>query len=263
MGFDSFYLPNDNEQSRDLLYGEDPVKKFKAAFAIEMYLSTSENFMGDKELFTKFGLEIKNRVKVIVSRRAFLERVPTGSYNRPKEGDLVYIPFLNGTGELYEITFVDQDKDFYSLGRRWPYFYEIELEKFKYSQEQITTGITEIDQVVSDSAYSIDLYTSSGSGTYSLKEIVFQSNDNTYANAFATAIVQSWIPSQNTLTVTNIAGEFANNVNILGTKSGASYLLLTSDEFEHPTLEPFDNKTIINQVSGIINTSENNPLGGL
>jgi Virus neck protein len=263
MGFDSFYLPNDNEQSRDLLYGEDPVKKFKAAFAIEMYLSTSENFMGDKELFTKFGLEIKNRVKVIVSRRAFLERIPTGSYNRPKEGDLVYIPFLNGTGELYEITFVDQDKDFYSLGRRWPYFYEIELEKFKYSQEQITTGITEIDQVVSDSAYSIDLYTSSGSGTYSLKEIVFQSNDNTYANAFATAIVQSWIPSQNTLTVTNIAGEFANNVNILGTKSGASYSLLTSDEFEHPTLEPFDNKTIINEVSGVINTSENNPLGGI
>ena len=27
MGFDGMYLPNDNDQARDLLYGEDPVKK--------------------------------------------------------------------------------------------------------------------------------------------------------------------------------------------------------------------------------------------
>jgi hypothetical protein len=200
---------------------------------------------------------------VIVSRRSFNERVPTNTFSRPREGDLVYIPFLNGTGELYEITFVDQDKDFYALGRRNPYFYELELEKFKYSQEQIATGIAEIDQVVADSAYSIDMYTGAGTGTYKLKEIVFQSNDNTQANAFAVATVQSWTPALNQLVVTNIAGQFANSVSIIGSTSGASYTLTTSDAFEHPPLEPFDNQTIINQVSGVIDTSESNPFGGM
>jgi Virus neck protein len=263
MGFDTYYLPNDNDQARDLLYGEDPVKQFNTAFSLEMYLSSSLEHMGEKEFFSKFGLEIKNRVKVIVSRRSFNERVPTNTFSRPREGDLVYIPFLNGTGELYEITFVDQDKDFYTLGRRNPYYYEMELEKFKYSQEQISTGIAEIDQVVTDSAYSIILNTSTGIGTYNLKEIVFQSPDNTYENAVAYGTVQSWIPTSNALTITNIAGVFANNVLAIGSSSNARYTIVNSDDFEHPYLEPYDNKTIINQVSGIIDTSESNPIGGL
>jgi hypothetical protein len=37
----------------------------------------------------------------------------------------------------------------------------------------------------------------------------------------------------------------------------------TSDAFEHPPLEPFDNQTLINQVSGVIDTSESNPFGGM
>jgi len=39
MGFDGYYCPNDNDQARDLLFGEDPVKKFLSAFPVEMYLS--------------------------------------------------------------------------------------------------------------------------------------------------------------------------------------------------------------------------------
>ena len=66
-----------------------------------------------------------------------------------------------------------------------------------------------------------------------------------------------------TLTITNIGGQFANNVLAIGTSSGARYTVTNSDNFEHPPLEPYDNKTIINQVSGIIDTSENNPIGGL
>ena len=47
MGFDAMYLPNDNSQSRDLLYGEDPVKKFESAFPLEMYLSSDPlDFIG-------------------------------------------------------------------------------------------------------------------------------------------------------------------------------------------------------------------------
>ena len=160
MGFDSFYLPNDNDIARDLLYGEDPVKRFQTAFPLEMYLSSDPlDYLGQQEFFSKFGLEIKDVVKVMVSRRSFAQRVPQNIFNRPREGDLVYIPFLNGTGELYEITFTEQAKDMHMLGRKQPYFYELRLEKFKYSQEFINTGNEDIDHVVNDSAYQIVLNT--------------------------------------------------------------------------------------------------------
>ena len=158
MGFDAFYCPNDNDQARDLLYGEDPVKKFESAFPLEMYLSSDPlDYQGQQEFFSKFGLEIKDVVKVMVSRRSFQQRVPQNTFNRPREGDLVYVPFLNGTGELYEITFAEQSKDMHMLGRKQPYFYELRLEKFKYSQEFINTGVEDIDHIVNDSAYMIKL----------------------------------------------------------------------------------------------------------
>ena len=57
MGFDAFYLPIDNPSDRDILYGEDPVKKFKSAFPLEMYLSGDVmDYQGQQEFFSKFGL---------------------------------------------------------------------------------------------------------------------------------------------------------------------------------------------------------------
>ncbi len=125
MGFDSYYCPIFNQEDRDILYGEDPIKKFKSAFPVEFYLSNALEYMGDKEFFTKFGLEIRNNANVIISKRSFSQRVPQNIFTRPREGDLIYVPFLNGTGELFEIKFVNQTKDFFTLGRKIPFFYEL------------------------------------------------------------------------------------------------------------------------------------------
>ena len=263
MGFDAMYLPNDNSQSRDLLYGEDPVKKFESAFPLEMYLSSDPlDYIGKKDFFSKFGLEIKDDVNVIVSRRAFAQRVPQNTFTRPREGDLVYIPFLNGTGELFEIKFAEQSKDFHMLGRPQPYFYELNLEKFKYSQEVIDTGVDEIDAVVTNNAYTLSLNLGVGSGYYNIKEVVFQSLDGTYANASTVAIVQSFIPSSNTLTVTNIAGEFVNNRIIRGQSSNAYYTLTTFNPLEdHSFSETYDNEHISESANSITDFSESNPFG--
>jgi len=263
MGFEAYYLPNDNDQAHDLLYGEDPVKKFESAFMVEMYLSDSMDYMGEKEFFSKFGLQIKNRVNVILSKRSFSQRVPIdGVYDRPREGDLIFVPFLNGVGELYEIKFVDQDKDFSMLGRKVPYFYELELEKFRYSQEVIDTGVAEIDEVVTLSAYTIDLDMGAGTGRYQNKEIVFQSADGTLANATTYATVQSWTPSSNTLSVTNIFGEFTNTDTIIGQTSNAQYTLTTFDPIDvNVKNEQYDNKTIDNESNSLINLGETNPFG--
>ena len=263
-GFDTYYLPNDNDAARDLLFGEDPVKKFETAFPLEMYLTNATEYMGDQDFFSKFGLEIRDVVKVIVSHRSFHERV-RNSISRPREGDLIYVPFLNGTGELYEIKFTEQAKDMHMLGRINPYFYELSLEKFKYSQEVISTGIPDIDDVVTQSAYTLNLnLASGGTGNYTSSEIVFQSTDNTLANASTYATVQTWYVPSKLLTVTNIYGEFADNVRIIGASSNARFILANFDPLQDPAKkENYDNQVINTSASTIINNTEINPFGKL
>jgi hypothetical protein len=266
MGFDSFYCPNDNDQARDLLYGEDPVKKFKSAFPLEMYLSSDPlDYQGQQEFFSKFGLEIKDVVKVMVSKRSFSQRVPQNTFTRPREGDLVYVPFLNGTGELYEITFTEQAKDFHMLGRKQPYFYELRLEKFKYSQEIVDTGIDDIDHIVNDSAYMIKLNTNAGNGNnYTINEICYQAADLTQANATAVAVVQSWTKANNELMVSNISGEFVNGVVIIGASSNARHTLISYDPLlDNSFNETYSNKHLQTEANSIIDFSETNPFGSI
>lgn len=262
MGFDGYYLPNDNDIARDLLYGEDPVKKFKSAFPVELYLSSAMEYLGEKEFFSKFGLEIKNNVNVIISRRTFAQRVPQNVFQRPREGDLIYIPFLNGTGELYEIKFADQDKDFHALGRVMPYFYELNLEKFKYSHEIIDTGVDQIDIVTTQNSYQIQLTTGAGTGHYAQKDVVYQAPDDTHANATVVAIVQQWLPLQNLLTVSNIAGEFLQGQNILSVSSNGNYVLESFNPLEeHLRDDSYDNFIIEESANGVVDFSETNPFG--
>jgi hypothetical protein len=262
MGFDAYYLPIENETDRDILYGEDPVKRFSAAFPIEFYLSSSMEYGGEKEFFSKFGLEIKNTVNIILSKRSFSQRVPQDSFTRPREGDLIYVPFLNGTGELFEIKFTNQTKDFFMLGRKIPFFYELELEKFKYSQEVIDTGVEDIDDVMIQSSYTLDLTTGTGTGTYEAREVVFQSTDNTQANAWVVALVQEWIKPDDSLKVTNIAGEFRDNVAIIGATSNARYFLASYDPLKDSTKnESYDNSYFFDTANNIIDFTETNPFG--
>ena len=258
-------MPNDNDIARDLLYGEDPIKKFQSAYPLEMYLSSDPlDYQGQQEFFSKFGLEIKDSVNVILSKRSFAQRVPQTIMTRPREGDLVYVPFLNGTGELYEITFSEQSKDFHMLGRKQPYFYELKLEKFKYSQEVIDTGTEEIDEIVEQNAYTIKLITGAGTGTYQLDEIVYQSNDNTFANATCQAVVQTWSPNDDILTITTIKGTFATNMRVIGRTSNAQYFLTTYDPYlDNVADSSYGNKTIKTESDSIIDFSESNPFGSL
>ena len=262
MGFDAYYLPIENETDRDILYGEDPIKRFSAAFPIEFYLSSSMEYGGEKEFFSKFGLEIKNTVNIILSKRSFSQRVPQDIFTRPREGDLIYVPFLNGTGELFEIKFTNQTKDFFMLGRKIPFFYELELEKFKYSQEVIDTGVEDIDDVMIQSSYTLDLTTGTGTGTYETREVVFQSTDNTQANAWVVALVQEWIKPDDSLKVTNIAGEFRDNVAIIGATSNARYFLASYDPLKDSTKnESYDNSYFFDTANNIIDFTETNPFG--
>ena len=261
MGFGAFYIPIFNPEDRDILFGEDPLKKFKSAYPIEMYLSNALQYDGDRDYFSKFGLEIRNEASVIVSRRSFSQRVPSDII-RPREGDLVYVPVINGVGNLFEITFTDHTKDFFMLGRKVPYFYELKLEQYRFSQDVIDTGIEEIDSVVQDVAYTVDLHMGTGTGNYQMREIVFQSPDGTYANCTSYASVQNWNLPTKTLSVTYIKGEFIDGEDVIGQTSEASYILNNYNMLDVVVKnDTYDNDFINTQGSDVTDTSESNPFG--
>lgn len=155
MGLTYWYLPRDI-QIDDLILGEDVISKFPLAIPIEMYMQNATGFDGDKEMFSKFGLELRNSYKLVVHKErweaevqlqfnAFLltnvtQTINPNAYIRPREGDLVYDPL---TKYLMEIKFVDHDIEFFALGKN--YQYTLSCEGFQYQNEQIATGVSEID----------------------------------------------------------------------------------------------------------------------
>jgi hypothetical protein len=259
-GIDCYYIPNINEEKRDLLYGEDPLKKFTGAYPVEMYVVNVDGYDGEREFFSKFGLEIRNNMTVIVSKRSFARWVPQ-TYIRPREGDLIYVPFLSQNGEMYEIRYVNYSDSFYVLGNKYPYFYKLELEKFKYSQETIDVGIPEIDDLVPEEAYQIELNvnTATGNGNFEIGESVHNSANSVYGT------VTTWDKPTGILKVTDIYGTFANNMLLRGNTSNASYTTSASPDELKDNLEreEYDNKLIQTEANTIIDFSESNPFGSI
>ena len=81
---DIFYMPRSSRDSVDLLYGEDTLKTYTSAFALEMYLEDVTGMEGEGDFMSKFGLEIRDELTFLVSRRRFAFTV---NQTRPNEGD--------------------------------------------------------------------------------------------------------------------------------------------------------------------------------
>ena len=109
--------------SEDKIFGEDVVSRFDDAYTIEMYLENIDGFDGDQDLFTKFGVEIRDRATLHVSRKVWNRIVGSNvTYNRPNEGDLIYLPLSD---QIFEIMRVVDDQPFYQLSNLPTYRMEI------------------------------------------------------------------------------------------------------------------------------------------
>lgn len=143
-GHDVYYLPRTSVKL-DKLFGEDILSQFTQAYPIEMYFSSVDGFEGEREIFTKFGIEIRDRATFVVAKRRWEESVSNQSPTielplRPAEGDLIYFP---KTDAMFEIKYVEFMNPFYQLGKF--YVYSLQVELYQYSNENIETGITDID----------------------------------------------------------------------------------------------------------------------
>ncbi|SVD12615.1 uncharacterized protein METZ01_LOCUS365469, partial [marine metagenome] len=144
-GHDVFYIPR-TLVDKDQLFGEDSLSRFDDAYGIEMWMQTQEGYEGEKELVTRFGLEIRDETQFIVSRRRW-DNVVSRNDNlitnlRPDEGDLIYFPTVR---KLFQINFVDHDDPFYQVDNL-P-VYKLYCSTFEYSSEVLDTGITDIDVI--------------------------------------------------------------------------------------------------------------------
>ena len=134
-----------------------------------MYLDNVEGFEGQKEMMTRFGLDMQDEATWVVSKRRFEQLISLDQNlivsSRPNEGDLIYFPKAK---KLFEIGFVDHDDPFYQLNNL-PVF-KMRCRTFEYSSEEMDTGITEIDAIeTSESldalAYQFVLEEGTDSGT--------------------------------------------------------------------------------------------------
>ena len=144
-GHDLFYLPR-KLVNKDQLFGEDPLSSFNDSYQIEMYMDTVEGYEGEKEIITRFGLEIRDETTFMVSRRRWLDLVSLDANLitsiRPNEGDWIYMPDVQ---RLFEISFVDKDDPFYQVNNL-P-VYKLYCRTVEYSDERLDTGIDAIDDI--------------------------------------------------------------------------------------------------------------------
>lgn len=255
-GIDIYYIPRDSQSSIDELFGDDPVKSFTRAYKIDMYLETFNDFTGNSEFFSKFGLEIQKDAKVCVARRTF-EKYVKGERNLPKEGDLIYLPVQQ---KLLEIRLVEEEKNFFQAGKKAPYMYGLSIETFKYNGELIATGVSEIDDLAIRQAVSIDyILTAGGTGTFTQHEIVYQGT--TLANSTARGYVSSWNKPERILRLRNVRGEFSAGSSIKGNTSNAIWSLTSSNIQDDAASDYDDNFRIETEADNILDFSETNPFG--
>ena len=161
-GQDVYYIPR-VLVNRDNILGEDPASKFDDAYLIEMYIENTEGFEGSGDLYSKFGLDIQDDVKFIVSKRMWNQGIGKFSSNelspRPQEGDLIFLPMTN---KFFEISFVEHEQPFYQL-QNLP-VYQLTASLFQYADEDFDTGIDIIDDQTAEAAFQIhmDITTSGG-----------------------------------------------------------------------------------------------------
>lgn len=140
MGQDCYYIPR-KYFVVDKLFGEDPGSSFEKIYTVEMYIQSFKGFDGT-DIITQFGIEIKDKITLLVARRRFRDQVTNQDPTviRPREGDLIYFPLSKS---LFEINFVEHENPLYPLGKL--YSYQITAELFTYSYEKIDTANSSVN----------------------------------------------------------------------------------------------------------------------
>ena len=263
-GHDVYYLPR-SIINEDGIFNEASLSEFGEAFQIEMYVENIDGFEGEGDLLSKFGLEMRDQMSLVVANRRWEQlvgRFQTVPESRPQEGDLIYFPLVKG---LFEIRYVEEETPFYQL-QNIPTF-KLKCELFEYSNEAIDTGIGEIDKFETDFASRTTLTLGTGTGTFATGEDVTQTVGALTISGEIAEIrsgevdVVGITSSDGTNVSFSITGD--SNGHIIGSTSGASYAITLKDTFNN--MDEFDafadNEEFESIGNNFIDFTEMNPFG--
>ena len=168
-GYDVQFCPRTLGQ-KDNVFNEDAQSQYNSAYALEMYIKNVEGFEGEGDFLSKFNIQIRDEITFSVAQSRFNTVVGTPeSVNRPQEGDLIYFGL---TRKLYVVKFVEHEAVFYQLGSLQTY--DLRCELFEYSNEELNTGITEIDEI--QEKYSISVDVNNYANTYANGDVIIDAN---------------------------------------------------------------------------------------
>ncbi len=149
-GIEVHYLPRKYVNEKTVLR-EVVQSVFDDSYPLEAYVDNFDGYGDNPTLLSKFGIEQTNEVNLVISRErweTYIQPLLKNESNvklttRPKEGDLIYFPLGD---RLFEIKYVEHEKPFYQLQKT--YVYELKCELFRYEDEIIDTGVSEIDDTL-------------------------------------------------------------------------------------------------------------------
>ena len=221
-GHEMIYIPRE-KVTEDLILGEE-ISRFTDSNRIEMYFDNPEGFEGDDEM-SRFGLDIRESATFIVSRKRFMEVMGHNEdirhIGRPREGDLIYFDYPT---QMFEIKFVHHENPFYPLGDR--YSFRLICEAFKYSNEEVNTGESEIDDLTkNESEMLYEVVLGVGSGTFKAGEKIYTQNGTSRK-----VVGTIWTVSSGVVTVNRISGTMEDGDTLVGETSGASYVMTSVSE---------------------------------
>ena len=253
-GHECFYLPREIVEE-DSILGEDIQSTFGDAYSVEMYIENTEGFEGEGDLFSKFGVQIRDQATFVLSLRSWERFISLdgnlASSLRPNEGDLIYFPL---SGSLFEIKFVEHENPFYQVGKL--FVFKMQCELFEYSGEDFDTGVTDIDLVEDQQAYTIELtMADSGSGQYYV-------NENVSLNGTVVGEVVSWDGGTNRkLTIKDNTTTLQVGDTLVGA-NGASYDIASiTDILTFANDGNAQNKEFEDSETSYLDFSETNPFG--
>jgi hypothetical protein len=160
-GVEVTYIPRKFVRKQTVIE-EIQSSRFDDNFLLEAYVNTYDGYGGAGDILTKFGMSIRDELVITISRERFEDFIAPflNDMNddeielatRPREGDLVYFPLGQ---RLFEVKFVEHEQPFYQLGKN--YVYELKCELFEYEDEVLDTSVEEVDTVLKEQGYIVDL----------------------------------------------------------------------------------------------------------
>lgn len=262
-GQDIYYLPREVVE-REEIFLDSIQSQFSDAYKVEVYIENTEGFDGETNLFSKFGIELRDQATFVIARRRWREligdRLAKQEF-RPREGDLIFLPM---TESLFEVKLVETETPFYQLSQL-PLF-RMQCELFEFSDEDFDTGIDAIDVVEREGAYQYHIEMaapdSDQGGFYQTGEYVYQTFDDFELEGEVVA----WNSETRILSIVHTGASDGdlhvwNTDRVIESETGAKYMPISVVD-DLSKIQPLNQNQIFDDFENdFVDFSEKNPFG--